>query len=150
MGGNVEDDDGSAGCGGAAKDPESLVGVILAGIDINVELGLGLAPGNQSQQSGCPEKNLLHQRLAGGGGGGGLNILYQKNKKIPKGTTHEHRRKTMASWFDGEVEMTDKKEKTEGCCKCKQDKPIDKIERWDNPGWVCEDCCLKEKEGDHK
>ena len=53
MSGNAEEDDGSTGCGGAAKHPEGLGGwVVLAGIDVDEELGLGLLQRGQGKQGG--------------------------------------------------------------------------------------------------
>ena len=43
---------GAAGSGGAAKNPEGLVGVILAGIGVDDQLRLALFPRNERQQTG--------------------------------------------------------------------------------------------------
>ncbi len=70
MGRNAENDDGSAGSGGAAKYPESLVVVVLGGIDVDVELRLGLVKGRQKEPGGGSYAGAEGQRFRQAGGGG--------------------------------------------------------------------------------
>ena len=60
---------GGAGSGGAGEYPKSLVGFVLAGIDIDDQLRLALFDGNKGKQSrGYESAKSQRLRLAGGGG----------------------------------------------------------------------------------